>query len=87
MSLSEHGNSILTNNEVTNISKHGFWILINSNEYFVPFNEYPEFKKATIDQIINFEMLSPIQLHWKSIDCDIELSALEKPQHFPLKYK
>jgi hypothetical protein len=87
MNLPEHGNSILTNNEVTNISKHGFWILIERNEYFVPFNDYPLFKKATVEQIIDFEMLSPHQLFWKSLDCDIELAALESPQQFPLFYK
>jgi len=87
MNLLGHGNNILTNNEVTNISKLGFWVLINSNEYFVPFNDYPVFKKATIDQITEFEMLSPDQLHWKSLDCDIELAALEKPQQFPLIFR
>jgi hypothetical protein len=86
MNLQQHGNSILVN-EVTNITKIGFWILINGKEYFVPFIEYPVFKQASIEQIINFEMLSPQQLHWKSLDCDIELNALANPQQFPLIYK
>jgi len=87
MNLQEHGNNILINNEVTNISKHGFWLLIEKKEYFVPFTDYPQFKKATIEQIIDFEMLSPKQLFWKSLDCDIEIAALESPQQFPLYYK
>jgi hypothetical protein len=53
----------------------------------VPFADYPLFKKATIEQIIDFVMLSPHQLHWKSLDCDIEISALESPHQFPLYYK
>jgi hypothetical protein len=87
MNLSEHGNDILTNNQVTNISNLGFWIIIEQNEYFVPFKHYPIFKNATVEQIYHFEMLSPGQLYWKSLDCDIEVDALENPQQFSLIYK
>jgi len=87
MNLKQNGNSTLINNEVTNITKLGFWILVDNNEYFVAFADYPEFKKATVEQIINFETLSPNQLHWSQLDCDIELGALEKPHQFPLRFK
>ena len=87
MNLQKPGDNILINSEVTNITKLGFWILVNNNEYFVPFTDYPVFKKATIEQIIDFEMLSQNQLSWKSLDCDIELVALGNPQQFPLLYK
>jgi len=86
MNLQPHGNNILVN-EVTNITKFGFWVLINNKEYFVPFNDYPVFKQASVEQIINFEMLSPQQLYWKNLDCDIKLSALENPQQYPLVFK
>ena len=71
---------------VTNISNVGFWILVNDKEYFVPFSNYPEFKKATVDEIFSMEMLSPRQLHWQSLDCDIEIDALEAPERFPLRF-
>ena len=85
MNLQQLGADILIN-EVTNITKLGFWILISGKEYFVPFADYPVFKHANIEQIIEFEMLSPTQIYWKSIDCDVELSALENPKQFPLMY-
>jgi hypothetical protein len=87
MNLSELGNDILTNNQVTNISPLGFWIIVEQNEYFVPFKHYPCFKKATVEQICEFEMLSPKQLHWKELDCDIETDALENPQQFSLVFR
>jgi len=87
MNSQKHGDNILINNQVTNIDKHGFWILVNNIEYFVPFADYPVFMKATIEQIIDFQTFSTHQLYWKSLDCDIELEALEKPQQFPLLYK
>ena len=87
MNLEPHGVNTFINNCVTNICSFGFWILIDEKEYFVPFSDYPVFKKAKIEQIINFRQLSPNQLHWQSLDCDIELSALEFPHQFPLMYQ
>jgi hypothetical protein len=41
--------------EVTNISTHGFWILVGDEELPVPYSEFPWFKKATIEQIVAVE--------------------------------
>ena len=32
--------------EVTNISAHGLWLLIDGREIFLPFDEFPWFKLA-----------------------------------------
>ncbi|HLP47997.1 MAG TPA: DUF2442 domain-containing protein [Candidatus Kapabacteria bacterium] len=85
MNSLKHGKPILTGS-VTNISNIGFWILVNDKEYFVPFSNYPEFKNAKIDEIFKMKLLSPRQLYWQSLDCDIELDALEAPERFPLRF-
>jgi hypothetical protein len=87
MNSSMHGKDILTNNGVTNITHIGFWILIENTEYFVPFDHYPCFKNATIHQITDFRIISPDQLYWESLDCDIELKALKDPQNYPLQFQ
>ncbi len=81
------GKNILHNNEVTAITNLGFYILIEDKEYFVPFLEYPAFRHCSVDDIYNFKMLSPKQIYWKALDCDIELFALENPEQYPLLYK
>ncbi len=86
MSSSVHGSNTLINDGVTNITSIGFWILINKKEYFIPFKHYPLFKKASIEQIADFKLLSPKQLHWESLDCDIELDALSEPHAYPLHF-
>jgi len=83
MNLNQHGIDTF-HNEVTGIGPFGFWILADDTEYFVPFDAYPEFKKATIQQIFNMKCLSPTQLYWPDIDADIEIEALENPEKFPL---
>ena len=72
--------------EITNISTLGFWVLIDGVEYFVPFEDYPVFRRATLNQIFNFSQISG-QLHWPDLDADIEIKALENPVDYPLVWK
>ena len=37
---------------VTNISKHGFWLLINEEEVFLPFEKFPWFLDAPIGKVV-----------------------------------
>ena len=41
--------------EVTNISRHGFWLLLDGRELFVSFEDFPWFKQATVDAILSLE--------------------------------
>ena len=81
------GKSTFRNSEITAITNLGFYILIGDKEYLVPFSEYPAFRQCSVDAIYDYEMLSPKQIYWKALDCDIELDALQKPEHYPLLYK
>jgi hypothetical protein len=85
MNLNQHGKNT-SHNEVTNIGPLGFWVLIDGAEYFIPFEEYPVFKDASIKQIFNIVRLYPSQLHWPDLDADIELEALENPEKYPFFY-
>jgi hypothetical protein len=71
--------------EVTNISKHGFWMLIDGRELFLPFDEFPWFKQATVDMILRLERPTPGHLHWPDLDVDLALESLEHPERYPLK--
>ncbi len=74
-------------NDITNITALGFWLLVDDREYFVPFADYHAFRKATIDQILNFKRIAPGQYRWEKLDVDVELAALERPAEFPLLYR
>ena len=37
--------------EVTHISKNGFWLLLGDEELLVPFDQFPWFKKATLEHL------------------------------------
>ena len=34
--------------EVTNISKHGFWMLIDGRDLFLPFDEFPWGRECSV---------------------------------------
>jgi hypothetical protein len=71
--------------EVTNVTRWGFWLWVDGREYFVPFTDYPCFEHATIAQLHAVERLGPGQFHWPDLDADIELDALAHPERFPLQ--
>jgi hypothetical protein len=71
--------------EVTNISKHGVWLLIDDREHFLPFAEFPWFKQAPIEAILHLERPSPRHLHWPDLDVDLSLDSVEHPERYPLK--
>lgn len=73
--------------EVTNISKHGFWLLVDGRELFLPFAEFPWFKRSPIESILRLEHPSPRHLHWPDLDVDLSLDAIEHPERYPLTSK
>lgn len=80
------GKSISAKAEIQNISNHGIWILVNDQEFFMPFEEFPWFLKATIKEIYNVKSFHGHHFHWPELDLDIDIEALNHPEAFPLKY-
>ena len=72
--------------EVTNISSHGFWVLVEGTEYFLSYEKFPWFKDARVSEILDVELLHKFHLHWPELDIDLEIAALEDPDRFPFVY-
>ena len=70
--------------EVTNISPHGLWLLLNNEELFLPFCEFPWFRDANISKIFNVELPSQNHLYWPDLDIDLSVESIRNPKHFPL---
>ena len=70
--------------EVTNISAHGFWLLIGEQERFVSFKAFPWFREATINALTHVELPSPHHLHWPELDIDLAVESLDHPEKYPL---
>ena len=71
--------------EVTNISRHGVWLLIDKRELFMPFEEFPWFKEAPVVAVLTVERLSPEHLYWPLLDVDLTIDSIEHPENYPLQ--
>ncbi len=74
------------NAEVTNISPFGIWVLVNGEELFIDYKEYPYFSDASIKEIATLTSDREGNLHWPDLDVDIEADALRNPEKYPLLY-
>ena len=70
--------------EVTNVSQHGFWVLLDEREVFVSFRQFPWFADATIAELSNLERPVSHHLYWPTLDIDLHLDSIESPDSFPL---
>ena len=71
--------------EVTNISPHGFWLLLGEEELAVPYSEFPWFRSATVEQIVAVERPTKNHLYWPKLDVDLSVESLRNPAAFPLR--
>jgi uncharacterized protein DUF2442 len=83
MSSAARGKST-SNVEVTNVSKHGFWILVGERELFASFEDFPWFREAPVGHILNVERPSLHHLYWPDLDVDLSVDSLGDPAAFPL---
>jgi len=75
-----HGKNI-SGVRVTNINKHGIWLLTRDHELFISFKEFPWFQDTTVRKLMNVEQLTPTFLHWPDLGIDL---AVESVRCFPL---
>ncbi|HEY2323561.1 MAG TPA: DUF2442 domain-containing protein [Thermoanaerobaculia bacterium] len=72
--------------EVTNISPHGFWLLLGERELFVSFAYFPWFANASVAKIARVEWPSTDHLYWPELDVDLSVRSIEHPEDFPLEF-
>ena len=79
--------TIISAAEVTHVSKHGFWVLLDAEELLVPFEHFPWFKNATIDQLTDVQWPTQDHLYWPQLDADLSVESIRNPAAFPLMSK
>ena len=70
--------------EVTQISKHGIWLLLQEKEHFLSFEDFPWFQDANVAAIQSVEVLNDHHLYWPELDIDLAIESIEHPDRFPL---
>jgi len=70
--------------EVTNVSRHGLWLLVGNEELFLPFEHFPWFRDASIEKISVVERQTVDHLYWPLLDIDVSVESIRSPDAFPL---
>jgi hypothetical protein len=58
--------------------------MLAERERFLPFELFPWFRKASIAEICNVELLHPHHLYWPDLDVDVAVESFDHPDRFPL---
>jgi hypothetical protein len=70
--------------ELTNVSQHGLWLLIDGRERYLPYDQFPWFRHATIAQLSAIERPTPEHIRWPELDVDLTIESIDRPEDFPL---
>jgi hypothetical protein len=70
--------------EVTQISKHGIWLLLTNREFVLFFQYFPCLKNSPLSAMHNVILLSPDHLYWPDLDIDLAVESIANPERFPL---
>lgn len=73
--------------EVSLVSNKGFWLLLDDEELFVPFADFPWFRQATYEQLSIIERPASDHLYWPRLDVDLAVASIRDPAAYPLVSK
>lgn len=83
MSLSQRGQNISP--AITDISPDGIWLLYMDEEFFLAFDQFPWFRKGSVEQILNIVEERPGAFHWPDLDIDLGIESIRYPDRYALK--
>jgi hypothetical protein len=61
--------------------------MLDGRERFLPFDAFPWFRQATIEQVMDVELAALGHLRWPSLDIDLAVDSIDRPDEYPLVSK
>lgn len=61
--------------------------MVGEKEYFLDFDHFPWFRRASVEQLFRVELLHAEHLYWPELDVDLDLDRIENPDNYPLVAK
>jgi hypothetical protein len=58
--------------------------MLDEQERFLPFEEFPWFRDVSIGQLCNVKRLHLHHLYWPDLDIDLAVESIDNPGRFPL---
>ena len=70
--------------DISHVSQHGLRILLDAEELCLPFEQFPWFRDASIEEISVVERQTADHLYWSLLDIDLSVESIRNPAAFPL---
>ena len=70
--------------EVSQVWRHGFRLLLEEGEFFLPSEKFPWFARGSVAGVLNVQRLSEDYLYWPDLDVDLSVASEREPDRFPL---
>ena len=70
--------------ELTHVPRFGLWLRLDDEESFLPFEQFPWFRRVTIEQLSVIERPTSYHLYRPLLDVDLAAQSIRKPSDFPL---
>lgn len=62
--------------EVTQVSQNGIWLLVDNEEFFLPYDAYPKFRESTVHRLFNVERDGSTHVYWPDLEIRVSLDSL-----------
>jgi hypothetical protein len=73
--------------EVLDLTPRGLWLLVNDREFFLPYDDFPWFKGASVKDAFAVQLEHGTHLRWPTLDVDLEVESLDRLEQYPLIYR
>ena len=58
----------------------GLWLLVDGKEHYLPFDEFPWFRNASVRELTNVERPTDEHLRWPELDVDLRWTRSSTPK-------
>lgn len=73
--------------KILDINDLGINLQIGEEKFLLDYFEYPWFKNAKVEDVLNFEYKQKSEhLRWPNLDVDLCLDGVRHPEKYPLKW-
>jgi hypothetical protein len=70
--------------ELIGRNENGVRFAVDGRERFLPFEQFPWFRDASVEQLANVRRPVPDHIEWPALDVDLHLRSIDDPPAYPL---
>jgi hypothetical protein len=70
--------------KVLSITTQGIWLFAQGEKMFMPHEQFPWFRAASVAAVFDIESVGRGGLRWPALDIDLHIDSIRCPEKYPL---